>query len=88
MTDWKTLREELNVTEEEAQLIAFEEDLIRTMVKVREDQRLSQLELAKKCKIRQPAIARLERGNHSPRLDTMLRVLAPLGYTLRIVPIE
>jgi predicted transcriptional regulator len=37
--------------------------------------------------IKQPQIARIERGDANPQLDTLLRVLAPLGKTLAIVPI-
>ncbi|MCI9086944.1 MAG: XRE family transcriptional regulator, partial [Clostridia bacterium] len=33
-------------------------------------------------------IARMERGNTNPQLDTILKVLAPLGKTLAIVPLD
>lgn len=51
-----------------------------------EEQGLSQAELAKKCNVKQPTIARMEKNAHSPQIDSLLRVLAPLGYTLQIVP--
>ena len=31
-------------------------------------------------------IARMERDVHSPRVDSLLKVLTAMGYTLQIVP--
>jgi predicted transcriptional regulator len=36
--------------------------------------------------VRQPVIARMEKGNN-PQLATVLKVLAPLGKTLSVVPL-
>ena len=58
------------------------------MIALRKTQGLSQAALAEKCHIKQPALARMERLSHSPRLDSLLRILLPLGYTLRIEPLE
>ncbi len=38
--------------------------------------------------VKQPVIARMEKGQTSPQLDTILKVLAPLGKTLAIVPLN
>jgi len=38
--------------------------------------------------VRQPAIARLESRKATPQIDTLIRLLLPLGYTLAIVPID
>ena len=38
--------------------------------------------------VRQPVIARMETGANAPRLDTLLKLLAPLGKTLRVVDME
>ena len=38
--------------------------------------------------VKQPIIARMERGSSIPQLDTVLKVLAPLGKTLAIVPLN
>ena len=35
--------------------------------------------------IKKPVIARMESGKTAPRLDTLLKLLAPLGKTLKIV---
>lgn len=84
---WKTVRSELNISKEDEMIIALEEDLIRTMVKIREEQGLSQAQLAKMCNMKQPVIARMETAVHSPQIDSLLKVLVPLGYTLKIEPL-
>ncbi len=88
MSTWKEFRKELHITDEEENVIEMEKELIRSMVAIREEQGLSQAELAEKSSIKQPAIARMEKNVHSPQVDSLLRVLAPLGYTLQIVPIQ
>lgn len=47
-----------------------------------------QKELAELSGVKQPAIARIESLKSTPQLDTLLKVLAPLGYTLSITPIK
>ena len=88
MKTWEDLRKELNFSSEEEALIQLEKDLISAIITIRDERGLSQAELAKLCGMKQPAIARLERGTHSPQLDSLLRILSPLGYTLKIVPLE
>ena len=87
MTTWDKLRNELEITEEDEQVIRIEKELIETMVRIREEKDLTQSELAKICGVKQPVIARLEKAVHSPQLDSLLRVLVPMGYSLQIVPI-
>lgn len=88
MTTWKTLREELKLTDDDEKVIALEENLIKTMVKIREEKGLTQTQLARMCDVKQPMIARMESSTHSPQVDSLLRILVPLGYTLQIVPIQ
>ncbi len=88
MANWKEFREELELTPEEECVIELEKDLIRTMVQIRESQGLSQAELARKCNVKQPVIARMEKDVHSPQVDSLLKILVPLGYRLQIVPID
>ncbi len=88
MSTWKEVRRDLSITEEEELVINLEKELIKTMVTIREEQGLSQAELAKMCNVKQPMIARMEKNVHSPQIDSLLRILAPLGYTLQIVPLK
>ena len=62
--------------------------LITAMVQARREQGLSQRELEEKSGVKQPQIARMERGEVNPQLDTMLKVLAAMGKTLAIVPLQ
>ncbi len=88
MSNWKDVRKELNITPEEEVVIELEKDLLRTMVAIREEQGLSQADLADKCKVKQPVIARMEKAVHSPQINSMLKILVPLGYRLQIVPMD
>lgn len=88
MVTWKKLREELNLTEEDEQLIAMEKELIQTMIHIREQKGITQTQLAELCNVKQPVIARMESSAHSPQVDSLLRILMPLGYTLQIVPMK
>lgn len=47
---------------------------------------LSQRQLAKKAGMPQPAIARIERGAISPRVNTLQRLLTAAGATLELGP--
>lgn len=88
MTTWETLRQELNLSDEDEQIIELEKNIIRMMVSIREEKGLTQKQLADVCGVKQPLIARLEKSTHSPQVDSLLRILVPLGYTLKIVPLK
>ena len=88
MVTWKNLRNELTITEEDEQMIALEKELIMTLVKIREEKGLTQAQMAELCGVSQPTIARMERSTHSPQLDSLFKVLVPLGYTLQIVALK
>ncbi len=68
--------------------VEFETALIGKIIEAREEKGLSQRELAELSGVKQPAIARLESGMTIPRVDTLIRLLVPLGKTIAIVPIE
>lgn len=59
--------------------------VIADVVASRHDGRLSQAKLAAAAGVKQPVVARLETGVNSPRLDTLLKILTPLGKTLKVV---
>lgn len=62
--------------------------LIGELIKARQERGISQKKLEELSGVKQPIIARMEKGTTSPQLDTILKVLAPLGKTLAIVPLE
>ena len=47
---------------------------------------LSQRELGRRAGVAQPAIARIERGDISPRIATLDRLLAATGYSIELTP--
>jgi len=77
-----------DLSNEDREIIRIEEELIKALKGARESRNLSQAQLADICKVQQPLIARLESGKHFPQIDTLLKVLMPLGYTLQIVPVK
>lgn len=84
---WEEARAELFTPEEIA-----ESDLrvaiIGELIKARHEQGVSQKKLEELSGVKQPIIARMERGTTSPQLDTILKLLAPLGKTLAVVPLD
>ena len=61
--------------------------IITAMIEAREEMGLSQRQLEELSGVKQPQIARMERGNADPQLGTLLRVLNAMGKTLAIVSI-
>ena len=58
------------------------------IINAREEQNITQQELEKMSGVTQPLIARMERGKTEPRVSTIIKLLEPLGKTLKVVPIE
>ena len=62
--------------------------IITALIDARQEQGISQRDLEALSGVKQPQIARMERGDSNPQINTLLKVLAPLGKTLAIVPIH
>ena len=62
--------------------------LVGELIKARQEKGISQKRLEELSGVKQPVIARMEKGSTSPQLDTILKVLAPLGKTLAVVPLK
>jgi len=76
MRTWKNVRADIYTAEE-----IRESDL---RVAIIGELNISQRELEQLSGVKQPIISRMESGETSPQLDTILRVLAPLGKTLYV----
>lgn len=85
---WEEVRKSLNITPEEEEEIKLEMEIMEATIEARKKAQLSQRELSKKTGIKQPAIARIEKGIGSPRVSTLMKLLYPIGYTLRVVPLN
>lgn len=62
--------------------------LIGELIKARNERGVTQKQLEEMSGVSQPIIARLERGTTSPNISTVMKLLAPLGKKLAIVPLE
>ena len=85
---WEEIKNNLNFTPEEKAQILLEEDIIEAIIEARKKEKLSQRDLSKIIGIKQPAIARVESRLCSPQVSTLIKLLYPMGYTLRVVPLE
>ena len=61
-------------------------EIISELIKARNEKGISQRELGELSGVKQPVIARMERGTSIPNVNTLIKVLAPLGKKLAIVP--
>ncbi len=84
---WEELEQRL-FTSEEIAASNLRVALIGELIKARQEKGISQKKLEELSGVKQPVIARMEKGSTSPQIDTVLKVLAPLGKTLAVVPIE
>ena len=84
-TNWKEFRKGLDLNPEEEEMISLEKSLINAIVEAREENGLTQKQLSELCGIKQPVIARLESAVHSPQINSIIKILKPLGYTLAVV---
>lgn len=62
--------------------------IISAMIEAREEMGLTQRDLETLSGVKQPQIARMERGTANPQLGTLLRVLNAMGKTLAVVPLK
>jgi transcriptional regulator with XRE-family HTH domain len=74
------------LNDEDKARIEFEAALIGKLIEVRDSKGVTQQELAQMTGLKQSAIARLESMKSTPQIDTLFKILKPLGYTLAIVP--
>lgn len=74
--------------EREKMIMEMEYEIITNYIKLRKETNISQEQLAKQTSVIRTTIARIENNMNSPQLKTMLELLEPLGYTLKVVPIK
>ena len=84
---WDELEQEL-FTPEEIAASDLRANLIVELVKARQEKGISSEKLEDLSGVKRSVIARMEKGSTSPQLGAVLKVLASLGKTLAVVPIE
>ena len=82
--EWEDLKKEI-FTPEEISAMNLKAMIISELIKVRQERGISQYQLEKLSGVKQSAIARLESGNINPTLETLQKILTPLGKKLAIV---
>ena len=85
---WKEVKKELEISSEQAAEIQLEQEIIEATIEARKKCNLTQRELSKKSGIKQPVIARIEKYANSPQTNTLIKLLYPMGYTIKVVPLK
>jgi DNA-binding XRE family transcriptional regulator len=80
---WDEVAQDL-LTPEERAASAIRVAMMIEISTARKERGLTQKKLEELSGVKQPIIARMERGSTSPQLETVLKVLAALGKTLCI----
>ena len=84
---WEEARSELFTPEEIAES-NMRVALMKQLVEARRSQGITQKQLEQLSGVSQPVIARMESGSTSPQIGTLIKVLRPLGLTMKIVPVS
>ena len=90
MRKWEDVKKEIETdfTLEDFEEMELEKQVIRATIEARKKANITQQELSKLSGIIQPSIAKIERGVRIPQYTTLIKLLYPLGYTLKVVPLE
>lgn len=71
----------------DAKLKELERDVIRQVVQARKSQKLSQRVVGERAGIIRETVAKIENNLNSPQINTLIKLLEPIGYTLGVVPL-
>ena len=89
---WEALENELKQVNDVSKSIIEEADVMIEIISAISDKRhelgISQRELAKLCDIPQSSVARIESKIVSPNVETLLKIMRPLGLTLSVTQIH
>lgn len=92
MKTWNQYKEHIKAVDTTAQKDIEDIENIAAIVSALIQQRtsmgISQRELAKLCDMPQSSIARIESMQITPKLDTLLKIMKPLGLGLTVTPIK
>lgn len=86
MKTWNDYKEQVKAKDPEAKKDVEEIEALATiisaMVKKRNELGISQRELAEMCGMPQSSVARIESFQTTPNLDTVVKIMQPLGLRL------
>ena len=72
----------------EDKLKELEYDFVQDFIKLRKDNHLTQEAMANQSGVIRLTITRIENLITSPQINTLIKILEPIGYTIKIVPID
>ncbi|KUO75951.1 MAG: hypothetical protein APF77_24305 [Clostridia bacterium BRH_c25] len=82
---WQDVKNSMtSLTDEEKREIDLISDIITQIIERRRELGLSQRELEKLTGIKQEVICRVENMKNVPQLDTLIRIMEPLGLRLSV----
>lgn len=84
---WEEFEKDI-YTAEEIRESDLRVSLISEFIRARDELGISQKKLGELTGVKQPIIARMEKGYSNPQIETVLKLLAPMGKILAIVPIK
>lgn len=64
------------------------EIFIKEFIRFRKENNLTQELFSKYSNVPRTKIARIENGSHSPSIISLLEILGPIGYTIKIVKVK
>lgn len=88
--NWKDVKKEIeeDFTREDIEEMELEKQIIRATIEARKNANLTQQELSELTGIVQPSIAKIENFVRTPQYTTLMRLLRPMGYTIKVVPLN
>ena len=72
----------------EDKLKEIEYEFVQDFIKLRKDNHLTQEAMANQSGVIRLTITRIENLITSPQVNTLMKILEPIGYTVKIVPID
>ena len=91
MKTWQDYKNHVQNIDEDNRILMEEIEELTNIVSAMIDKRtalgITQRELAQLCGLPQSSIARIESGKTKPKLDTLLKIIHPLGLKLKLVSI-
>lgn len=82
---WQDVKNSMNsLTDEEKREVDLMADIICKIIERRQELGISQRDLEKLTGVKQEAICRIENMKNMPQLDTLIKLMEPLGLRLSV----
>jgi len=79
---------DINYIESSYNAEELNEIFIKEFIRFRKENNLTQELFSKYSKVSREKIARIESGMHSPSILSLLKIIGPIGYTIKIEKVE